>query len=531
MSWNEGWVFMQGDRRHIQTAVLGSADSEEPLILPLEAIELDAFRRQYAGETFWCGSWLGGCGRQLTTKLYVDRVCHFAHHADSDTDRLPCARRARDVTSADHLYVKAAAEGLLRAQQLPGQVVCSEPGPVPAGSLVQLRFGDGDGLTIHMNAAVPPNWADLEIAGRIAVGADVPVDRRVLQRLPYVHRVQCESRGNRRGVLIGTQTARGTQWFSPEQCSLGPGGLVTPALDDLPDQPVVRPSAQTHTETCEQPARMTEEVRRLLLRLATARRSREIGVTRALVRECDDILRRRSPAPPVLQQARDAAVEWLMEHSREVMKTRGRKGKLVALTGKDAKREREGYQRRAEQAAAQRRDYLAELDPALRQERFGDVRALLRAISGLPDSGVPLTRTEIDLLKAARTRVYNGQKLGVLQDQVARRKWLQRHCPSCKAGPGQDCFDDAPDEQPLRRFGGHDERLLLFVQAREKETARKRAQGGGRKASRSGGTTTEDLSRNVSRVSCPTCKARMGQPCTVPGSHPSRLRRAARRQA
>ncbi|NUK11164.1 hypothetical protein HRW18_24935 [Streptomyces lunaelactis] len=521
---------MQGDRRQIQTAVLGSADSEEPLILPLEAIELDAFRRQYAGRTFWCGSWLGGCGRQLTTKLYVDRVCHFAHHADSDTDRLPCARRARDVTSADHLYVKAAAEGLLRAQQLPGQVVCSEPGPVPAGSLVQLRLGDGGGLTIHMNAAVPPDWEDLETAGSIVVEADVPVDRRVLQRLPYVHRIRCESRGTRRGVLIGTQTARGTQWFSPEQCSLGPAGLVTPALDDLPDQPVVRPSARPHTETCDQPARMTEEVRRLLLRLATARRSRNIGVTRALIRECDELLRRRVPAPPVLQQARDAAEKWLLERSREVMK-QGRKGNLVVLTGEAATREREERVRRAKQAAAQRREYLAELEPALRQERFGDVRALLRAISQLPDSSVALTRAEIDLLQTARARAYNGHKLGVLQDQVARRYWLQRNCPTCKAGPGTDCFDDAPDgHRPVRRFGGHDERLLLVVQSREKEAAHKRAQGGGSKPARSRGTSTEDLARSVSRVSCPTCRAPVGQPCTVPGGHQSRMRRAARRQ-
>ena len=72
-------------------------------------------RSLHEGQTFWCGSWVGGCGRQLTTKLYVDRVCHFAHHPDPDATRPPCARRARDVTSADHLYVKAAAEGLERA--------------------------------------------------------------------------------------------------------------------------------------------------------------------------------------------------------------------------------------------------------------------------------------------------------------------------------------------------------------------------------------------------------------------------------
>ncbi|GLW03802.1 hypothetical protein [Streptomyces lavendulae] len=40
--------FVRGDNRQIQTAVLGGADSEEPLMLPLEAIELDAFRRREA---------------------------------------------------------------------------------------------------------------------------------------------------------------------------------------------------------------------------------------------------------------------------------------------------------------------------------------------------------------------------------------------------------------------------------------------------------------------------------------------------
>jgi hypothetical protein len=50
---------VRGDNRQIQTAVLGGADSEEPLILPLETIELDAFRRQHADGTFWCGLLLG----------------------------------------------------------------------------------------------------------------------------------------------------------------------------------------------------------------------------------------------------------------------------------------------------------------------------------------------------------------------------------------------------------------------------------------------------------------------------------------
>ncbi|MEV0038520.1 hypothetical protein [Streptomyces sp. NPDC050804] len=59
------------DRRQVQRAALGSADAGDPLMLPLEAIELDAFRHLHESDTFWCGLLLGGCGGQLTTKLYV----------------------------------------------------------------------------------------------------------------------------------------------------------------------------------------------------------------------------------------------------------------------------------------------------------------------------------------------------------------------------------------------------------------------------------------------------------------------------
>ncbi|MFD5734913.1 hypothetical protein ACFWIY_19100 [Streptomyces sioyaensis] len=61
-------------------------------MLPLEPIELDAFRQQHRLDTFWCGHLLGGCGGQLMTKLYTDRVCHFAHHPDptGQPETVPC---------------------------------------------------------------------------------------------------------------------------------------------------------------------------------------------------------------------------------------------------------------------------------------------------------------------------------------------------------------------------------------------------------------------------------------------------------
>lgn len=202
--------------------------------------------------------------------------------------------------------------------------------------------------------------------------------------------------------------------------------------------------------------------------------------------------------------------------------TWSRKDELVVLTGDAAKQETEKRERQAQQATEKRKAYLTELELALEDERFGDVRAHLRAISQLPDSDVPLTRAQIDFLKGARARVYGGG-LGKLQDQVASKKWLQRNCPTCNARPGQECFDAVPDGQPLRRTGGHDERLQLVIASREKAAAAKRAQRGGTQASRSGGTTTEDLARSVSHVACLTCKAPVGRPCTVPGSHEAGL--------
>jgi hypothetical protein len=205
-------------------------------------------------------------------------------------------------------------------------------------------------------------------------------------------------------------------------------------------------------------------VSHLLVHLATARQGRDITNTQKLIKECDILLGRRTSVPAALKKARDSAEQWLLERSHDVVPW-NHKGKLVALTGDGAKREAEKRARQARQATEQRKEYLAELKLALDDERFGDVRGLLRAISQLPDSDVPLTRAQIDFLKRARGRVYSG-RLGKLQDQVARKRF-QSLCPTCNARPGQECFDEGRDGQPLRRFGGHDERLLLVIASRE----------------------------------------------------------------
>ncbi|MGD3111492.1 zinc finger domain-containing protein [Streptomyces sp. YGL11-2] len=280
---------MQGDRRQIQTAVLGSADSDQPLVLPLEAIELDSFRWQHQHDTFWCGHLLGGCGGQLTTKLYTDRVCHFAHHPDPTGQPRICERRARDVSSADHLYLKAAAATWLADRGHKAAFTFPQPDGAAIGSVLDIAWDAGNGaLRIHLDAAVPPAWDNHDVD--VVLGMTVPVDDDTLVRRWYVHRVRFESAGTAREVRIGTQAfARGTEWFTLDECDMTERGLSTPAAERIirarrTPPPRTNPPPRTTPTTPRQPIRGQD----MLFRLAEARRS---GSTRQAEEICRQIER------------------------------------------------------------------------------------------------------------------------------------------------------------------------------------------------------------------------------------------------
>ena len=55
----------------------GGSRSDHPVSLPFDPISPDRFRRDHAGDTFWCGTLPGGCGKQGATKRYTESVCHF----------------------------------------------------------------------------------------------------------------------------------------------------------------------------------------------------------------------------------------------------------------------------------------------------------------------------------------------------------------------------------------------------------------------------------------------------------------------
>ncbi|MFC9261271.1 hypothetical protein ACFT25_15790 [Streptomyces hydrogenans] len=166
------------DNRQIQTAVLAGPESDDPVVCPTEADELDEFRDEFARTTFWCGILLGGCGGQLTTRRGNVRVSHFAHFPDPDGLLPECGRRSRGVASADHLYVRAATQTWLRRQGHTPRYRYIDRDDAPVGSLVEIEL-DGRTLLLHMDPATPPDWL-----------ADCTVDEHGRLITPVVTRIE-----------------------------------------------------------------------------------------------------------------------------------------------------------------------------------------------------------------------------------------------------------------------------------------------------------------------------------------------------
>ncbi|XXZ47423.1 hypothetical protein AAGT00_00240 (plasmid) [Streptomyces cavourensis] len=303
---------MQRDKRQIQTAVLGSADSEVPLVLPLEAIELGAFRAAHENDSFWCGLLLGGCGGQLTTKLYTDRVCHFAHHPGPDGQPHICGRKARSVNSADHLYVKAATIAWLRSHGMHADVDFAQRDGSPLGSVVDIQLAHKK-LRVHLDQSVAPKW---DSEDEPVLGMSVPVDPDTLIERWYVNRIRLESDGTSRRVRIGTEAfARPIEWFSLDECDVTERGLSTPAVERI-----------IHARSMPGPARWTpgkkqetspqdERAQDLMRRLLYARRTESPDLTATVCREIAELSGVSAQLQGRLEAARHSALLWAEKKS------------------------------------------------------------------------------------------------------------------------------------------------------------------------------------------------------------------------
>ncbi|MFD9240663.1 hypothetical protein ACFV0D_01745 [Streptomyces sp. NPDC059556] len=542
---------MSGDRRQIQTAVLGSADSEEPLMLPLEAIELDAFRRRHEHDTYWCGLLLGGCGLQLTTKLYTDRVCHFAHYPGPDGHPHLCGRRARGVASADHLYVKSAAATWLHTRGTQAGFEFTQPDGVPIGSVIDIQLPHKR-LRVHLDQEVAPDW---DAEHEPVLGVSVPVDSETLIDRWYVHRIRLDSEGTTRRVRIGTEAfARPTEWFALEECEITDRGLSTPAVERIVQ------ARTTPSSTLWTPGRQQEEpaqdvhAHELMRRLLYARRTESTDLAQEVCREITELAGVSPHLQHQLDAARRNALLWVKKETEARQElfarlnqavTDQKTGRVKALLTEVKTTTRDGRSEEEEHTVRAAADYLA----AVISAALARLDTLLEDISRLPANEDPWRlKAKVEQLfqvaagigklgehRQAQLELWSErlrympfpprpstalmplkpQESAPLHQQVGQAYWNTRRCPHCGAGPGQQCVIDEGRRTGQVRNVPHADRLRSTI--RELQEQQKK----------------HGVARTVWQVydvTCPDCDQSAGAWCLTPGRpHSSRSRRAKER--
>ncbi|MCX4734375.1 hypothetical protein [Streptomyces sp. NBC_01363] len=478
-------------------------------MLPLEAIELDAFRRQHERDTYWCGLLLGGCGNQLTTKLYTDRVCHFAHNPGAEGHSHLCGRSSRGVASADHLYVKSAAVAWRRARGEGADFDFARPGGAPIGSVVDIRFQHA-ALRVHLDGEVVPEW-DKE-GHEPVLGVSVPVDQDTLIRRWYVHRIRLDSEGTTRRVRIGTEAfARPTEWFGLDECEMTERGLSTPAVEKIVQaRNAPRPLLWSPGKARKVPE-PEARAQALLRRLVYARRIGSASLAKQVREEIEGLTGVEGELQEQLEAAVRHARVWLVEQNEErrrlfdnlkraVAEQRtGRVRRLLIRVNATAAEDRT----EAESAVFERAiKYFGSLDDLTRDAVEAEAatekeakKAAARVRSALPrlrgydaytfdlcpqvEEFLQSAALAGELLKpgeARRVEVWKKRAALGPQEQlrVARRYWIQRSCPRCKAEQGKNCvLVEGPNSGKARK-DGHNERLQLIVD--ERKAAQRMAQ-------------------------------------------------------
>ncbi|MER8233219.1 hypothetical protein [Streptomyces sp. NPDC094049] len=548
-------------------------------MLPLEAIELDAFRQRYDQDTFWCGLLLGGCGGQLTTKLYTDRVCHFAHHPGADG---LCRRRSRGVASADHLYVKAATAAWLCTYELPESQIhfdFAQPDGAEIGSVLDIRF-QAQVLRVHLDQAVKPVWDD---EGREPVlGVSVPVDRDTLIDRWYVHRIRLDSDGTQRTVRIGTEAfKRPTEWFPLDDCEMTERGLSTPAVEQIIQSRSMRPSSPWSSGKTRKSPDAAAQALGLLRRLADARKVESVLMVTRTCQEIESLIAIHGETRGQLAAVVADARHWmeqqaeaqgklfsLLEEAIAAQDAAGARQLLVRANATASHHRTEvettvavaatkwlndiERQQRAEAAVLQ-----AEQEELWAREEAEHVQALLATLEGrrADQSFETLRRLmkELEIAAAAagdRINADQRQQINIwrkrselarsrgrtsrrasapaprsqrakgkrpLYEQVTRGAWFTQPCPRCGAKKGKGCLNDDGIGNGPRRQLPHVERLRLIINERKLQ-----AEPSPRPRLRSVWRVTD--------VACPTCKAGPGVRCNSPGGHPHQPRVAQLRR-
>ncbi|MER5832612.1 hypothetical protein ABT116_17595 [Streptomyces sp. NPDC002130] len=396
------------DHRLVQTAVIGHKNSDHPVILPMDAWELDRWRKAHPNYSYWCGLQLGGCGGELSDCRYTTKVCHFAHHPTAPA----CHRRNNGESSADHLFIKRGVQRLLGKRQLRGQVQTRDLGTGPGDAVDVLLSDSRRRLRFQLAAVDYRAWrrADDELAAEAddidwILASEGAITQQLLGRHGYCLRVRCETVGGERRVHIGAEAQdRTVSWTPLEDCALTPSGLVTPDKERIRlSRPRPKPTAFplqgglvfALAPEADAPADspFTAENRRLLV---ADLRPMDSPIVRALISLPAD-----SPAPPaehvyrVTDGARLLVAEgitgWAVEASRYV--------RLNALEA----------QRTGLWTPPATSEQMAPTSPTSRENEPKSVAA--RRESGLPATAEPVPLTKSELVTAVRDALAHHARL------------------------------------------------------------------------------------------------------------------------
>ncbi|GAA4937026.1 hypothetical protein GCM10023224_17500 [Streptomonospora halophila] len=255
------------DRRLVQTAVVGGARSDEPVSLPMDESGALRFRELHQGRKFWCGTWLGGCGGELSGKIYREKVCHFAHHPSSNE----CTRRYGDADSADHLYASRRVNRWLEGHGLEARSP-DYKGDFEDGGTCTRVFLDGvddlPPICIELTEDLDGYLAGLLRTGEInqldwLIRNNPPLARELIDRNGYALRIRFKDEDLGRTFDVGTATADGrVRWNGLDECSLTRNGIRTPMLGER-KRLRLAPEANG-TETTPEPNGRLTALRRLL---------------------------------------------------------------------------------------------------------------------------------------------------------------------------------------------------------------------------------------------------------------------------
>ncbi|WP_326764762.1 hypothetical protein OG978_09470 [Streptomyces sp. NBC_01591] len=227
----------ESDRRLVQTAVIGSAASGLGIVLPQEPDELRRLRRRHPTYTYWCGTQLGGCGNRLSDRLYVDKVCHFAHAANAS-----CHRKANGANSADHLFIKQDLARWARGSGADARAVLRDLGSGP-GDAVDFRVrGSRQRVRFQFRRLTHPEWSSArDELERDAASLDwvfgpgsahPETVAEMYGTFGHVLRFRFETQGVARRIRIRAEAARSsTDWVPLDACAMTPEGLRVPGVE------------------------------------------------------------------------------------------------------------------------------------------------------------------------------------------------------------------------------------------------------------------------------------------------------------